>query len=233
MDTDRLIDQLAAKAEPVRPLPDPWGRASLWLVIAIPYVVLVVILMSPRPDLAMLLADPRFQVELVAALATAMLGAVAAFACTVPGQSRTVCLLPMAPLAIWFASLGYGSIQDWQALGPEGLRLRIDWDCMPATALIGIVPAIAMVAMLRRGAPLFPRVTLAMGALAVGALAQAGMQIYHVGDISLMVLVWHVGSVAVLAAVAGWIGRRVLRWPNTAIATDSAISRVKPTTNSR
>jgi hypothetical protein len=216
METESLIHQLAADATPVRPLPDSWVRASLWLVIAVPYVVLIVILMSPRPDLAMLLVDSRFQVELVAALATAILAAMAAFACTVPGRGRTVCLLPLAPLAIWLASLGYGCILDWRALGSEGLRLRIDWDCVPATALVGIVPAIAMVVMLRRGAPLFPRVTLAMGALAVGALAQAGMQIYHVGDISLMVLVWHIGSVAVLAAVAGWIGRRVLRWPNLA-----------------
>ena len=75
------------------------------------------------------------------------------------------------------------------------------------------MPAIAMVIMLRRGAPLFPRATLALAGLAVGALAQAGMQLYHIGDISLMVLVWHLGSVAVLAAVAGWVGRWVLRWP--------------------
>jgi hypothetical protein len=216
METDRLIHRLAADATPVRPLAGPWTRTGLWLAVAIPYVALVVILMSPRPDLAMQLADPRFQVEQVAAFLTAILAAVAAFGCTIPGRSRAICLLPMAPLAIWLGSLGYGCLQDWQALGPEGLRLRIDWDCLPAAALVGIVPAVAMVVMLRRGAPLSPRVTLALGALAVGALAQAGMQIYHVGDISLMVLVWHLGSVAVLAAVAGWIGRRVLRWPDLA-----------------
>ncbi|WP_445504687.1 NrsF family protein [Microvirga sp. G4-2] len=214
METDGLIHQLAADATPVHPLASPWKRTGLWLAMAIPYDAFVVILMSPRPDLAMLLADPRFQVEQVAALATAILAAAAAFACTVPGRSRAICLLPIVPLAIWLASLGYGCLQDWRALGPEGLRLRIDWDCLPAASLVGIVPAIAMVVMLRRGAPLFPRVTLALAGLAVGALAQAGMQIYHVGDISLMVLVWHLGSVAALAAVAGWIGRRVLRWPD-------------------
>jgi len=216
MDTDGLIKELAADAGPVHPLPDPWTRTGIWLAIAIPYVALVVILMSPRPDLATQLADPRFQVGQGAALATAILAAAAAFACTVPGRSRAICLLPMAPLAIWFASLGYGCLQDWRALGPEGLRLRTDWDCLPAASLVGIVPAIAMVAMLRRGAPLFPRVTLAMAGLAVGALAQAGMQVYHVGDISLMVLVWHLGSVAVLTALAGWVGRWVLRWPSPA-----------------
>jgi hypothetical protein len=168
MDTDGLIDQLAANATPVRPLPGPWKRTGLWLAIALPYVALVVILMSPRPDLAMQLADPRFQVEQVAALATAILAAAAAFTCVVSGRSRAICLLPLIPLAVWLASLG---------------------------------------------SPLFPGATLALAGLAVGALAQAGMQVYHAGDISLMVLVWHLGSVAVLAAVAGWIGRWVLRWP--------------------
>jgi hypothetical protein len=213
MDTDGLIDQLAANATPVRPLASPWSRTGLWLAMALPYVALVVILMSPRPDLAMQLADPRFQVEQAAALVTAILAAAAAFTCVVSGRSRAICLLPLIPLAVWLVSLGYGCLQDWRTLGPEGLRLRVDWDCLPAAALVGIVPAIAIVAMLRRGAPLFPRATLALAGLAVGALAQAGMQVYHVGDISVMVLVWHLGSVAALAAVAGWIGRWVLRWP--------------------
>jgi len=217
MDTDSLIHRIAANAAPVRPLTTPWRRTGIWLAMALPYVVFVTILMSPRPDLAMQLADPRFQVEQVAALATAILAAVAAFTCTVPGRSRTTnYVLPILPLSIWFASLGYGCLQDWRALGPEGLRLRVDWDCLPAAALVGIVPAIVMVTMLRRGAPLFPRATLAMAGLAVGALAQAGMQVYHVGDISLMVLIWHLGSVAALAAIAGSIGRRVLRWPSPA-----------------
>src|SRR5918993_2779734 len=216
MDTDSLIDELAANATPIRPLPSPWKRTGLWLAMALPYVTLVVILMSPRPDLAMQWADPRFQVEQAAALATAILAAAAAFTCVVSGRSRAICLLPLIPLAVWLASLGYGCFQDWRTLGPEGLRLRVDWDCLPAAALVGIVPAIAIVAMLRRGAPLFPGATLALAGLAVGALAQAGMQVYHVGDISLMVLVWHLGSVAVLAAAAGWVGRWVLHWPDLA-----------------
>ena len=85
MDTDGLINELAANATPVRPLPNPWMRTGLWLAIAFPYVALVIILMSPRPDLATQLADPRFQVEQVAALATAILAAAAAFTCVVSG----------------------------------------------------------------------------------------------------------------------------------------------------
>ena len=38
------------------------------------------------------------------------------------------------------------------------------------------------------------------------------MQLYHEGDVSIMVLVWHLGSVAALSATAAGIARHVLRW---------------------
>ena len=60
-------------------------------------------------------------------------------------------LLPLAPLGLWLASVGHGCVQDWFRLGAEGLTIRPDWDCLPAAAIIGIVPAAAIVAMLRKG----------------------------------------------------------------------------------
>jgi hypothetical protein len=216
METTRLIEQLAAGTTPVRPLLAPWARACLWLLLAIPSTAIVVTLMSPRPDLASQFADLRFMIEEIAAVATAVLAAFAAFVCTVPGQSRKICVLPIVPLAIWLASVGVACVEDWLALGPKALALRIDWECMRAAIPAGILPAIVMVAMLRQGAPVYPRAALASGALAVGALANAGLQLYHAGDISVMVLIWHFGSVALLSAIAAWAGRFILRWPDAA-----------------
>jgi hypothetical protein len=216
MDTASLIKQLEANARPVRRLPSPWARAALWFAVGGCAVAVVVVLMSPHPDLPIRFAEPWFWLEQTAALATAVLAAVAAFACTVPGRNRAICLLPLAPLSVWLASVGQGCVQEWLAVGPEALKLRVDWDCIRAAVPAGIVPAVAMVVMLRRGAPLSPQVTLAMGGIAVGALANAGLQLYHAGDASIMVLVWHLGSVALLSAIAGWAGRLVLRWPDPA-----------------
>jgi hypothetical protein len=47
-DTGNLIRRLAETIEPVRPLPPPWIRTGVWLVLALPYVALVVLVMSPR-----------------------------------------------------------------------------------------------------------------------------------------------------------------------------------------
>lgn len=222
MHTSDLIRHLAARAAPVRRLPRPWVRVALWLAVSLPYVALIVLMMPPRGDLALRLADAKFLVEQAAAFATAILAAAAAFAMTVPGRSRAVGLLPLPPLAIWLASLGKGCLQDWLREGFAGVALAPDWACLPKIALIGSVPAIAIVAMLRRGAPLRPNATLALAGLAAAALGNVGLRLFHAQDASIMVLVWQFGSVALLSAVSGAMGGLVLRWPSMAAACQRA-----------
>ncbi|KAB2916348.1 MAG: DUF1109 domain-containing protein [Hyphomicrobiaceae bacterium] len=212
MDTDELIRRLAADLQPVRPLKPPWVRALLWLGIALPYVAAVVWGKLTMIDASQVAGDVRFLVEQAATLATALTAAIAAFCSVIPGFGRRVLFLPLAPLGVWLASVGQGCVQDWLRLGAEGLRIRPDWDCLPLATVIGIVPTIVLVIMLRKGAPLRPRVTLALAALAVASVANFGMQFAHVGDASIMVLAWHLGAVAVLSMLGGWLGELILGW---------------------
>lgn len=212
MQTNDLIERLANDARPVRRLPSPWARTVLWFAIAAPYVAAVVIAMSPRPDLMEKLSDLRFQVEQIAALATSVAAAVAAFAAIIPGYNRKILFLPLVPLAVWLASLGSGCIDAWLRRGVDGIVFRPDWICFPAIALVGAMPAVVMVIMLRRGAPLLPHMTMALGALAAAALGNFGLRLFHPQDASLMVLVWQFGSVALMSVMAGSIGRKLLDW---------------------
>ena len=122
------------------------------------------------------------------------------------GFDRRVLLLPALPFAIWFATLALGCIRSWLEFGPEGLALQPDWYCFPAILLVGMVPAIAMAVMLRRGAPLTPHVSTALGGLAAAGLGNFGLRLFHPQDASIMVLVWQMGTVFVLTALAGWAG---------------------------
>lgn len=212
METDELIKRLAADFPVVRRLKSPLVRALFWLAIALPYVAVVVRAKLLMVDVSQTLADPRFMIEQAATFATALTAAVAAFGSTVPGFDRRMLSLPLAPLAVWFASVGHGCLQDWLRFGTDGLVIRPDWECLPPATIIGIVPAVAMVVMLRRGAPLCPRLTLALGALAVAAIGNFGMQVFHFRDASIMLLFWHLGNVAVLSVLAGWLGGHVLGW---------------------
>ena len=212
METDKLIQNLAETAAPVCPLSPPWARTIVWLTIAIPYIALVVYVVSPRADLLGKLSEFPYLLEQLAALATGIAAAAAAFATTIPGYSRKVLLLPLVPLAVWLGSLGYGCVQDWLQFGPGGLSLKPDWFCFPAIVLVGAIPAIAMALMLRRGAPLTPHLTTALGGLAAAGLGNFGLRLFHPQDASIMVLVWQMGTVFVLTALAGWAGRWLLDW---------------------
>jgi hypothetical protein len=182
------------------------------LAVSLPWLLAVVAIMSPRPDLGERLTDSRWLLEQGAALATALMAALAAFCASVPGRPRWERLLPFPFFSLWIGLLGLGCVEAWLAAGPEGLRFNPDWICFPAIVLIGTVPGVTMATMLRRGAPLSPILSTALGALATATLADFGLRFFHPQDASLMVLVWQVGTVVALTLAGAAIGPRMLRW---------------------
>lgn len=212
MDTDFLIRHLAGAPAAVRPLPRPSVRLAAWLAMSLAYVAMVVVLMMPRSDLASAVMDPQFLVEQSAALATAASAAFAAFCMNIPGRDRRVLALPLAPLSIWLASLGSDCLATVLQSGWSSLRFEEDWMCLPAIALAGAVPAALIVFMLRRGAPLAPGVTMALGGLAAAGLGSFGLRLFHAEDASLMVLVWQLGTVALLSAFSASLGPYIINW---------------------
>lgn len=218
METDALIRQLAGEAMPVRRLAAPWLRALAWFALGLPLVLAVVWMHGADEKAGMAAADVRMVIEGIAIVATAVTAAIAAFASATPGASRRWLWLPLVPLAVWIATVGQGCVADYQAMGAAAFALRVDSDCFVPAALGGILPTIAIVLMLRRGAPMMPRATLAFAGVAVAALVNIGLMLFHAGDISLMVLVWHVGFVVVLAMVAGAVGPLFLAWKQRAVS---------------
>ena len=217
MKTNDLIAALSTRAVPVERLARPWRRTLFWLAIAVPYIAMVIIVVQPRADLGVKLLEYRFVIEQFAAFTTAVLAAIAAFVSTIPGQSRKWLFAPLAPMILWLATLGQGCVQAWLQFGGAGLILKPDWICFPSILLAGTVPAIAMVAMLRRGAPLNPHISLGLGALAAAALGNFGLRFFHMQDASVMVLFWQLGSVFLMSALAGLYGKRALTWRHAQI----------------
>ena len=225
MKTKDLIDTLAADTPArVRRLAPPMARLGLWLALSAPWIALMVAFMGLRSDLAAKLAEPRWMVEQIAALATALAAALAAFCAGVPGRPRWERLAPVPPLALWIGTLGVGCLWTWIEAGSQGLALQDDWACLPGIVMVGIVPGAVMALMLRRGAPLAPVLSVAFGGLAAAALADFGLRLFHPQDASLMVLVWQVGTVALLTAVSAAAGRRLVHWRHLPVRRGGASS---------
>lgn len=216
-DTDAMIARLTREAAPIRPMAHPLRRALAWAVVALAFGAAMVWAIGPRPDLAERITEGRFLLEQGAALATGVAAAIAALSLTIPGGPLWLRLLPLVPGALWVGTLSLGCLRDWAQMGVDGLRITPDPACFGYIALIGSLPALVLVIMLRRGVPLAPRWTIALAALAAAGIGNFALRFFHMQDAALMVLVWQVGSVALLALLAGFAGRKLLPWSVRAI----------------
>lgn len=211
-ETESIVGDLVRQTRRVERLPAPERRALMWLIIAIPFVALFSLSMGLREDLAQKFTEARYLVEQSAALATAIVAAFAAFWAVVPSAPRWILFAPLIPLSVWLGSLGLGSIQDWVTAGPAGVSFSPDWFCLPGIAAVGSLPAVVMAIMLRGGVPMFPHLGVALGGLAAAGIGNFGLRLFHVEDASIMVLVWQLGTVALLVVLAGCLGPRIHSW---------------------
>lgn len=212
MNTDQLIVALTAELAPVRRLRPPAFRTFLWLLVALPWIALVVTVVGPRDDLPDLLGDRSWMFLQMATFATAMSAAMAAFCAGVPGRPRWEHFVPAVPFALWLSVPVVDLLDSLKSGDVAQLAFAPDWICLPGVILVGFGPGAAMVLALRRGAPVHPGLAAFLGGLAAAALGSFGLQLFHPQDASLMVLVWQIGSVMLLTLMSAGVGHRLLTW---------------------
>jgi hypothetical protein len=210
--TPDLIDALVETATPVRRLRPPIVRAGLWLAFAAIVLGLIAIAHGVRPDFSDCMRQPLFVLGMLGALATGILAAVTSFRLSLPDSSRLWIVLPLPALALWVATIGYGCLTDWVSIGPDGIRLGEAIRCF-ATLLMTSVPlSIAMLVMLRYTALLRPIEVSVLGGLAIAAVTAFALSLFHDLDATVMILIWNLGSAALIAALGSLFGRSMLTW---------------------
>lgn len=213
MRSEELVRALAERCTPVRPIGHPGWRALAWFAFSFGYVAALVAVIGVRPDISSRLADARFAVEIAAALLTSMMAAAAAFCASCPGRPVWERFAPVPFLVLWLSSLGEGCRRDWLTYGVAGLAIEPDLVCFPVIMALGAVPSAVIFLMIRRGAPIAPVAATGLAALAAAALGAAALRLFHAENSSVMVLIWQLGSVALLAILEAPFGRFLLRWP--------------------
>jgi hypothetical protein len=210
--TPELIDALVECATPVRRLRPPLVRAGLWLALAVLVLVLLAIGHGVRADLAERLRQPVFAVSIAAALATGILAAMAAFVVSLPDRSQWWLVLPVPALAIWVGTIGYGCLTDWVSIGPDGVHMGEALRCFATLVLTSVPLALVLAVMLRYAALLRPGAVTLAGALAVAAITSSALSLLHDLDATMMILIWNLGTAALITGLGSVFGRRMFRW---------------------
>jgi len=205
--TEQIIERLVADAQPVRRLRPPMLRGALWLLTVAAIAAGAILLFADLGVMAERLRDPKLQVEMAATLLTGIAAVLASFHLSLPDRSPAWALLPLPFLAAWIASSGYSCWRHWISFGPGGLELGESAHCLRFMLAISIPLGLSLVLLLRRALPLTPVRVAAVGGLGIGAIAAFMLQFFHPFDVTFMDLAVHLGSVAVIVAVASLVER--------------------------
>ncbi|MGD9715217.1 MAG: NrsF family protein, partial [Thermomicrobiales bacterium] len=212
MRTEDLIQQLVARLTPTRSLRPPIVRALHWFALSLAYAAAVTLSFSLVGGSVRLSLEGGYAIQQVATLIVAGLAAIAALASTIPGRDHRLIALPFSALLAWL-------LVAWSfpvAVDP-GASGYGRWACLPLSILLGVPPAIALVSMLRRGVPLYPRMTMMVGALASVGIGNLGLQLFNTGDAAPLTILGHIAGGAAFLLVGWVVDPSILRWNRVAI----------------
>jgi len=209
--TEDLIVALSRSGAPVAPLPSPSVRFGRWAVAMFVVAAAGVLLLGPRADLAEALRRPTYDARLVVTLLTSLFAASAAFILSVPGAERFRAqrLLPFAMVVAWAAVLATLLIGSGNA-SSRVLAFPVNWPCSYKIFAFCLFPAVALVALLKRAAPLEPVWSAVLAGLAATALGATATQLICPVDDPAHQLVGHVLPVLVLAMICAALSYRSL-----------------------
>jgi hypothetical protein len=212
MNTDDLLDRLAAEAGP--PGPSPVRRAGVALVAGlIPSLLLYLLALHPRPDLAQAILTPRVAFKLTAALLAALAAAA---------------LLP--PLLAPTGRAGPRRWMPWLVAGVVAIGVAAELAVLPASAwlpsLVGhnalfcltmlpslaLGPFVALMLAARHGAPMRPSRTGAGIGFLAGGVAAIIYATHCPDDSPLFLATWYSIAILFMTGLGAGVGRRVLRW---------------------
>jgi hypothetical protein len=211
MNTADLIQSLAANVTPVKRLRPPYVRAGLWLLLAAVVIGLITLGHGLRPQFAERMRDATYAIGVIGALVTGVLAAIAAFQISLPGYSRRWLLLPIPPLIVWLANIGYQCFAGWVSLPPGAVTIEAASSCVVTIVLTSLPLALMMLVMLRYAALFQPVLVTLFGSLAVSAMTSMALAMFHPLDATVMVLGWNLGISVLFVAMAVGFGRWVSR----------------------
>ena len=210
MSHEDLIVTLASLATPVKRLPAPAVRMARWVLLASLVVGVGIAWRGLRQNWAAALVDPSFIVTTVLIVLVALLAAWATFALAVPGALRSPIMkwAPLAALGLW----GVVLIQQvgLNALVPTLFGEPVVAGCMWKTYGIAVGPALIIILLARRAAPLDWRWTGGLAALSALAFGVVGTELICPVTRHVHLFSWHflpVVGMTILAFCAGSI------WP--------------------
>jgi hypothetical protein len=212
MRTEDLIRTLAADNATRSASVERWLALALIGAIVVS-IVMFVLMLGPRPDIAIAVAQFGFWFKFIVTLLLAATAALLVTRLAQPGVDPTAAaiLLAIAPIL-----LGAMVAFEITQLAPPARAMKLvgtTWrSCLTYIPLLSIPILIAALLALRHGAATRPTLTGGIAGLLAGALGAAVYASYCPEDSALFLATWYSLAIAIVAIAGAAIGSRALRW---------------------
>jgi hypothetical protein len=217
VNTDQLIENLAADVAPVSQRLSSFRRATLWMAVALLCVAFGVAHFGVRRDIAEAwrTTDMLLRIALLASIA--WLAVLTAFRLSIPGED-TRAWSRVWPLAILLVLVAVGTAEVFYAaaVGDPSAPMRA-WMCARKVAFTGTLPAVLAIVLILRAAPLEPTWAAMLGVLAAGAAGALTSELACPIRTPMHILLWHILPVAISAGLGLAVGRAVIAWTRRAL----------------
>lgn len=207
---DALIDALVADLDR-RPL----GLATVLMLAALIAVVTAIaglyLTIGPRPDVVASLGSVRFVANFVFTFSLFGSGLVVLKASLVPGRGLPVVWL-LAPVGVIIVAAVLELISIPRELWPVAQIGQNSRVCMTFIPLLGLVPLLAFMLALRKGAPTSSTGAGALAGLVAGGISASVYAAHCTDDSPLFVVTWYPIGIALLMVAGALLGRFLVRW---------------------
>ena len=210
----RTEDLIRALANDSASQPEPVARRFVTraLVGVLAASCVFTLILTPRPDLSVVIVTPRVAFKFLITLALVVAAGALAFRVMRP-EARSSLWSVLIPV---LALLTVGVAAELMSSPPAAWRPLLTGSnalaCLALVPLLSLLPLGAILAALRYGAPSHPRFAGAIAGLLAGGIGAALYALHCPDDSPLFVAAWYGLSITVITALGAMLGARWLRW---------------------
>ncbi len=207
--TDALIDALADRAAPVRPLAPPGWRATLAIALLAVAGGFAILAFGDVEQLRARYAGRQgmMVLEMAAMALTALLAIIGAFALSVPGGSRRWQFAPIPSALLWIAIAGAGCIGVTRTAGYDPGH---SMDCWLFISLASLVIGGPLAWRLSRAHPIDPLPVAVLAGLGSAAAGAFLLQYFHPFAVTAVDFAVHVVTILLVVAIFARANRKIL-----------------------
>jgi len=209
-DLDKLVENLAKEAAPVKPAPHPLRLSLLWGAAATLYIVISLWLSGPRPDLLHKLHQPWFDAELIMLLLVFISATLSAAVLAFPDlhQMRKTAWSPAVVFALFIITL----LLAWRADTPPAPLPIHSFECTASITLFALLPATWTFLSMRRFATTHSHWAGSVALLSAFSVGAIWLRLHEINDSITHVVIWHYLPMLVIGLLGWWLGKRLLKW---------------------